>query len=206
MKQARAALAKKVEEYQAAVAQGRKSVSGSSRRLSEWNRDVTDPKKGSPGIPATPGDIRAAAIELQRQEIARLETERRLHEVRAPFDGRIGEVLMQAGDLSAQPEAPVVTLVEERMTTAIAYLAPGDAHKVRVGDIARLVPRDLSGPALTGRVTALAPNISEIPIRFRHNPNLHEFGRNVYIRLDAPAPLPGQAFQASFRRGSGGGA
>jgi hypothetical protein len=67
------------------------------------------------------------------------------------------------------------------------------------------VARDLAGPALTGRVTAVAPSITEIPIRFRRVPTMHEFGRNVYVELDAPADLPGQAFDAVFRHGTGGG-
>jgi len=98
-----------------------------------------------------------------------------------------------------------VTLVEERSSVAIAYLSQSDATKVRVGDLARLVPRDLSGARLYGRVTSLAPNIVEIPIRFRHIPNVIEFGRAVYIRLDKPDGLPGQAFEAAFSHGNGAG-
>jgi HlyD family secretion protein len=205
MKLQRAALSKKVEEYRSAVRQARKNASGANRRLSEWSKAAEDPKDFvDPAQPAQ-RDVRSAAIEIQRQEISRLETDRKRHEVRAPFDGRVGEVLMQVGDLSADPDKPIVTLVQEPSNIAIAYLKQADVHKVRVGDIARLVPRDLSGSAITGRVTALAPNITEIPIRFRKIPTLHEFGRNVYIQLDTPANLPGQSFEAVFRHGSGGG-
>jgi multidrug resistance efflux pump len=150
-------------------------------------------------------DMRAVATELQRREIALIEFERKQHEVRAPFDGRVGEILAHVGDLSADPGTPILTLVEEQSKTAIAYLAQTNAQKVRLGDTVRLVPRDLSGARLTGRVTALAPSITELPIRFRRIPNLHEFARNVYIQLDAPANLPGQAFDAVFRHGGGGG-
>jgi multidrug resistance efflux pump len=99
----------------------------------------------------------------------------------------------------------LVTVVEEQSKTAIAYLAQATAKKIRPGDTVRLVARDLAGPALTGHVTAVGPSITEMPIRFRHVPNVHEFGRNVYIELDAPADLPGQAFDAVFRHGAGGG-
>ena len=205
MKLQRAALAKKVDEYKAAVMQARKSASGSTHRLGEWSKDLKDSKAAVPATETLQSDARAAAGELQRREIARLELLRKSHEIRAPFDGRVGEILAQGGELSADPGTPVITVVDEQPKIAIAYLAQSHAQKIRLGDTVRLVPRDLSGPHLTGRVTALAPNITEIPQRFRRVPTLHEFGRNVYIQLDAVANLPGQAFDAIFRRGSGGG-
>jgi multidrug resistance efflux pump len=205
MKLQRAALAKKVDEYRVAVLQARRSASGSTRRLGEWTKGEKNPKATLTTSEASQGDVRSAASELQRREIASLELILKYHEIRAPFDGRVGEVLQQIGELSADPASPLLTLVEEESKVAIAYLAHSDAQKVRLGDTVRLFPRDLSGPPLTGRVTALAPNIAEIPLRFRRVPTLHEFGRNAYIQLDAPANLPGQAFNAVFRHSTGGG-
>jgi multidrug resistance efflux pump len=210
MRVQRAALAQKVEEYKTAVAQARKSASGSTQRLGEW-RKVT--KKGAKKeqtaalatTQAMQADARAAAGELQRKEIARLERLRGFHEIRAPFDGWVGEILLREGELSADPASPVITVVEEQSRKAIAYLRQNAAQQVQVGDRAKLVPRDLSGPALTGRVIALAPSMTELPLRFRKLPNLVEFGRNVYIALDAPASLPGLAYDAVFNRPRGGG-
>ena len=215
MRVQQAALAKKVDEYKNAVAQARKSASGSTQRLGEW-------RKGTKGAKATKttkedqtealaadqamqADARAAAGELQRKEIARLELLRKFHEIRAPFDGRVGEILVRVGELSADPASPVLTVVEERSRTAIAYVRENFAGKVQMGDLAKLVPRDLSGPPLKGRVIALAPSMTEIPKRFRRIPDLVEFSRSVYIALDAPADLPGQAYDAVFNRPSGAG-
>jgi len=205
MRLQRAALAKKVEEYQAAVERARRSASGSTQRLSQWQRLVQNAKVRVAQEQAAQDDVRAAAGELQRKEIAHLEVLRKFHEIRAPFDGRVGEIFVREGELSADPAAPVITVVEEQSRTAIAYVGQSNAHRVHVGDVAKLVPRDLSGPPLYGRVTALAPNITVIPERFRYVPRQIEFGRNVYIQLDAPANLPGQAFDTVFYRGSGGG-
>jgi multidrug resistance efflux pump len=211
MRVQRAALAKKVEEYKVAVAEARKSASGSTQRLGEWRKDSKGAKVAKQDSSAAlakadeamQADARAAAGELQRKEIARLELLRKLHEIRAPFDGRVGEILVRVGELSADPASPVLTVVEEQSRKAIAYLRQNVAQQVHVGDHAKLVPRDLSGPALTGRVTALAPSMTELPQRFRRMPNLVEFGRNVYIALDAPAHLPGLAYDAVFNRPSG---
>lgn len=204
MKLQRAALAKRVEEYGAVVARARRSASASTGRLSEWRQNGPG-ETGERARPTADEDVRAAAAEVQRREIAQLELVRSQHALRAPFAGRVGEVLARVGELSADPATPLVTVVEDPATIAIAYLAQGKANQVHEGDRAKLVPRDLSGPPLTGQVTALAPNVTEIPERFRHVPRLREYGRNVYIRLDAPAVLPGQAFDAVFRRASGGG-
>jgi multidrug resistance efflux pump len=205
MKLQRAALGKKVEEYRAAVAQARKSASGSTQRLSKWRQEVKEPKTAGSAEQTMQADARAAAGELQRREIARLELLRKFHEIRAPFDGRVGDILLHVGELSADPASPVLTVVEEQSRTAIAYVRESYANRVHVGDLAKLVPRDLSGPPLKGHVTALAPSMTEIPPRFRRLPNLVEFSRSVYIALDAPADLPGLAYDAVFNRSSGGG-
>jgi multidrug resistance efflux pump len=205
MRLQRAALSKKVEEYRAAVSQARKSASGSSQRLGAWAKGKAAKTAAVPAQELPVGDARAAAGELYRREIVRLEYLKKGCEIRAPFAGRVGDILATVGGLSSDPGIPLITVVEEESKLAIAYLAQTSANKIRVGDTVRLVPRDLSGPALTGRVTALAPSITEIPTRFRSVPTLHEFGRNAYIQLDTAATLPGQAFDAVFRHAPGSG-
>ena len=213
MKLQKAALAKKVQEYQAAVNQARKSASGSTKRLGDWRQDKQNKKDKKGGTleaasaetQTLQSDVRAAAGTLQRQEIARLDLLRTYYQIRAPFDGRVGEILAHVGELSADPGIPVITVVQEQSLTAIAYLRQDGARKIHLGDLVKLVPRDLSGPPLKGRVTALAPSMTEMPVRFRRMPNLIEFGRNVYIALDSPIDLPGQAYDAVFNRPSGGG-
>jgi HlyD family secretion protein len=206
MRVQRAALARKVQEYQAAVNQARKSASGSTKRLGAWSQDKrVNPDPAVTTAVVAQEDARAAAGELQRKEIARLDLLRQYHEIRAPFDGRVGEILVPVGQLAADPASPVLTVVEEQSQSAIAYVRETSAHGIRLGDRAKLVSRDLSGPQLQGRVVALAPSVTELPKRFRRMPNLIEFGRNVYIRLDAPADLPGLAYDAVFNHANGDG-
>jgi multidrug resistance efflux pump len=193
MRLERAALGKKVQAYEDAVVRARKSVTGAGQRLATWRENK----------PSTLEDARAAAGEVQRREIARLELLRLQHELRAPFDGRVQEVLGHEGELSADPAIPIVTLAEEDSRTAVAYLSQSKADRVRVGDRVKLLPRDLAGPAQTGRVHALSPGITEIPERFRHAPHLREHGRTVHIQLDSAAKLPGLACDAVFHRARG---
>jgi multidrug resistance efflux pump len=200
----RAALAKKVDEYALAVKQARKGASGTTQRLDQWKRVG---KVGAPGEDSHLADRLApaqAAVETQRQEVHHLELQRARHEIKAPFAGRVGEIFLQPGQISADPASPIVTVVGEQPKTAIAYVDQVKAPKIHVGAKVQLVPRDLDGPPLTGLVVAVGPSITEIPIRFRRVQNLHEYGRNVYIVLDTPAALPGQAFDAVIGRGPGG--
>lgn len=205
MKLQRAALVKKVDEYKAAVMRARKSASGSTQRLGEWQKQVKDAKVALAAERAAQDDARAAAGELQRREIARLELLRTYHEIRAPFDGRVGDILQHVGELSADPGLPVLTLVEEKPQKAIAYVREDRAERVHVGDSVKMMPRELSSRPITGRVVAVAPSMTEIPARFRRIPNLVEFSRSVYVQLDAPASLPNLAYDAVFSRAQGGG-
>ena len=198
-----AALSKKVVEYQAAVRNAKKGASGSTKRLGDW-------KNASKANAATESSRIAdrvapalAAVETQRQEVRHLESQRNSHFLKAPFAGKVGEVFLKVGQISANPDEPIVTVVEENPRMAIAYVAQAKALQVKVGDPAQLVPRDLSGPRLSGKVIALAPSITEVPLRFRRVPNVHEWGRTVYIQLDSPGTLPGQGFDAIFGKGSG---
>lgn len=204
MKLQRAALSRKVEEYKAAVARARKSASGSTQRLGQWQKEVQTAKVAVAAERAAQQDARAAAGDLQRKEIARLELLRKYHEIRAPFDGRVGDILLHVGDLAADPASPVMTLVEEKSSRAIAYVPQDRVNSVHVGDLAKLVSRDLSSPAVTGRVVAVAPSVTEMPKRFWRMPNLIEFGRSVYIQLDTTASMPNLAYDAVFNRASGG--
>lgn len=203
MKMQRAALGKKVEEYKAAVMRARKSASGSTARLGQWQKQVNDAKLAVAAERSAQEDARAAAGELQRQEIARLELLRKFHEIRAPFDGRVGDILQRVGELAADPASPVLTVVEEQSQRAIAYVRQDRAERVHIGDSVRLVSRELSSPALFGRVVAVAPSVTEMPARFRRIPNLVEFGRNVYVQLEKPASLPNMAYDAVFSKGGG---
>jgi multidrug resistance efflux pump len=211
-----AALLKKVEAFKAAVAQARRSSMGAAERLGAWRQGaggaaggVADGARASGAASRTgPGiedDARTAAGEVQRREIARLDVLRRQHEIRAPFDGRVAQIFAHEGELSPDPAIPIITVAEEESRTAVAYLTQSKANRVRPGDLVKLIPRDLSGPAHTGRVTGLSPGLTELPERFQRVPRLREYGRNAYIRLDTPASLPGLACDAVFRHESRGG-
>jgi hypothetical protein len=110
----------------------------------------------------------------------------------------VGDIIGHAGELSADPTMPLLTVVEDHSKIAVAYANQTSAEKIHVADRVKLVPRGLTARPVMGRVVALAPSITEIPTRFRRVPTLQEFGRNIYIELDVPDALPGRALDAVF--------
>jgi hypothetical protein len=54
-------------------------------------------------------------------------------------------------------------------------------------------------------VVALAPSVTEMPPRFWKLPSSPAFGRTVHIQLDQAGGLSGQAYNAVFNHGGGGG-
>lgn len=189
-----AGLAARLGELERGVKQARRAARDSGARLAGWRGAAA----GAPSpVEGEVAPARAAAA-AQRERVRLLEAARRRLDLEAPFDGRVEDVLLQPGE-TATNESAVVTVVDDRSTTrAVAFVAERFAARIRVGDRARLVPRDGSGPALHGRVRALAPSIAALPLRFATNPDQPVHGRRAYIELDAPAALPGQAFDASF--------
>lgn len=203
LKLKRAALSRKVEEYRATVEKARVSAGGTARRLDQWRKMVLGTSAESASHVLDQIAPARAAAEAQRERVRREELFRSQLELKAPFDGRVGEVLLRPGDVAASVDQAVLTVVDDHPSTAIAYVDQRWANRIKIGDRAELIPRDRSGPPRVGQVTTLAPSIGELPVRFRHFPNVREYGRNVFIKLEAAASLPGQAFDVTFHPGSG---
>ncbi|MBI5547986.1 MAG: HlyD family secretion protein, partial [Deltaproteobacteria bacterium] len=157
-----------------------------------------------PRIDSQLAPLRAAA-EAQKERCRQLELLLGRLTLTAPFDGRVGEVLALAGDI-AREGLPVVTVVDDHPRSAIAYVDQRWSGRVQIGDAVSLAPSDRSGPPRAGKVVALGAAIAEAPLRFRLVPTEPLFCREVFIALDEPAPLPGQAFNATFRRTAQSGA
>lgn len=207
LKLRRAALAREVEEYGRTLRQARLRAQSASQRLAEWRSGKRSPTS-APTTPDTSLEQQLApyraAVDAQQERVRQLERLRTGLTLTAPYAGRVGEVLLRAGDTAADGAA-VVTVVDTDPRVVIAYVDQMWAGRVQVGDIAMLRPSDGTGPRRSGRVFAVAASISELPIRFRLVPTYATYCRAVYVTLDqsADAPLPGQAFDASFRRGKG---
>lgn len=192
----RAGLTARLAQLRGAVEQAEQGATSAGQRLAVW--------RGAVGVAGAPAPLAGelaparAAAEAQRERVRELAATVARLELRAPFDGRVEAVLLQPGETTGA-DGTVLTVVDEHPHRAVAWVEPRWATRVRVGDRARLVPQDASGPPLQGRVAALAPAITELPARFA--PVLRRWGRAVYVELDGREALPGQAFDATFRPG-----
>lgn len=204
LKLARAALGQTVESYKVTLKTSRDNQASAERRLAEWRAQGHRPAAEAmdPRVEAQLQPARAAVLKA-KEELGLAERRAAQLDLRAPFDGTIGAVLLRAGD-TVREGRPVITLVDDQPTTAIAYVDQTWAGEVKVGDEVTLEPLDKSGHARKGRVTALGPGIIQTPMRFQANPDKLVFSREAWVKVEADGgPLmPGQAFKADFSRGS----
>jgi len=197
----------------AAAPQG--AQSGARRvveRAAETDKDVRVRSGVEPSDASPPAERATSRVELLLSPVLRAAqvAQRRLEalqaqrasffELRAPTRGYVASVLLPPGSVVG-PAAPVLTLVPlSSRRRVIAYLTEDQALQVHEGQAARLTPKGRRGPPLNARVEALAPAISEMPVRFRRVFKHPAWCREVFLNVvDAPADLlPGQAFDVRF--------
>ncbi len=106
-----------------------------------------------------PEDVAIAAAQLAsaQAELARAEVERQYTEVRAPFAGRVVEVLTQPGE--AVGSNGLVTLADTQTMYAIAEVAEDDIGRVRVGQRAIVENVNPNRPVFAGPLTGTVERI-----------------------------------------------
>lgn len=150
--------------------------------------------------------VRAVEVAQRRLEALRMERSS-FFELRAPARGRVASVLLPPGSV-AGPAVPVITLVQASSALrVVAYLTEDQAQHVHVGHQARLTPKGLPGPEFMAQVEALAPAISEMPVRFRRVFKHPAWCREAFLRVQGErepgAVLPGQAYDVRFLKQGG---
>jgi multidrug resistance efflux pump len=124
--------------------------------------------------------------------------------LRAPADGEVTALHLRPGELVAAG-APVLAigasggLQGPSAARVLVCLGEPQAARVQPGEAALLRPTGPDERALAAHVTHLAPQVAELPLRCRRDPQLPEWGRAAYLALDDPALLlPGQSFAVQF--------
>ncbi len=188
----RAALAQATESYPATLQKAHEHLANAQRQR---------------GSSAKLGDLLLAPAHAEvaraKAALALAEWRRQLLDLKAPFDGRVGAVLFAPG-ATAHEGAPVVMIVDERPTVAVAWVDQSWASEVQAGDLVSLTPIDRSGPSRTGRVVTVGAGIVETPKRFQPVPGRLAWSREARVQVDTDEQrlVPGQAFKADFRRGA----
>jgi HlyD family secretion protein len=128
----------------------------------------------------------AAAVDLSRARSARLAVELERARVRAPYAGRVLEILADRGELLG-PEGLLELGRVDRMY-AVAEVFESDIGRVRVGQRATVTSAALPGP-LAGTVEKIRPRVRKQDV-VGTDPAARKDARivEVEILLDDPAP------------------
>jgi multidrug resistance efflux pump len=125
--------------------------------------------------------------------------------LRAPADGEVTALHLRPGEVVAAG-APVLSIAASGLlrdpsaVRVLVCLGELQAARVQPGEAALLTPSGPGGRALAAHVTHLAPQVAELPLRCRRDPQVPEWGRAVHVALDDPATLvPGQSFSVVFQ-------
>lgn len=201
LKLARAAVSQTVQNYGVTLKRAQERHAAAARRAGEWRGQGAAAPMADQRLQAQLAPVKAEVV-YAREEVAALEKQLVALELRAPFAGRVGQVLLQPGE-TVRSDTPVLFIVDEQPRVVVAYVDQAWAGNVQLGDEVKLEAVDRAGTRRLGRVTAMGPGLVETPARFRAVERM-TYSREVHVLLDGDAGgvLPGQAFRADFRRGS----
>ncbi len=145
----------------------------------------TDPNEAQRVI-----DLAKEALERQKNE---LEERQRELVLTAPCDGFVSSIDGRVGEVVIIPDAPILSISEEKPNTIIAY-----AGEELVGHFAAGKPIEVikgSEPKQIGRskVTHISPRVEQMPVRLWQDPAIPRWGRAVQIEIPLGMKLiPGE--------------
>lgn len=191
------ALKQEVAATKASIALLSKHVKSTSTRRRALPVDAAKPKVAPLKKLLAAGEARLGQLLAHKVDLT----------LRAPVSGKVSFIQRHRGEW-VSAGTPIASVVETNLNRILACIPEHQALSIRLGTIATLRPRGGSDRrSLTGRIHALAPAVSELPIKCRPKANVPAWGRQAVITLDAVKPLlPGQAFGVSlnFETGDSG--
>jgi multidrug resistance efflux pump len=135
----------------------------------------------------------AAALEVERAAVARLEREREELFVRAPAAGRIEAIDLRPGDLVA-PHRPVAKLLEPEELWVRVYVPEPRLAEVAVGALAAVAVDTYPGRSFPGRVVEIRHQAEYLPRNVQTLDQRSDQVFGVKVALESAAELrPGMA-------------
>jgi multidrug resistance efflux pump len=136
-------------------------------------------------------------LRVAEATLAELDVQRAAAVLRAPADGVVASVDHRPGEAIAAGMA-VLTLSTGRANVVVVFVAERNAAAVRVGDQMTVSGRSFFAPRRSGRVIEAAPDVAELPPRFRASPTVPLWGRRVVVQTEGSAWLPGEEVRVRF--------
>ena len=198
----RAALQESVQSWPARIAVLETHLKQSAERQYAWDRAHSAPSQASArDVQLKPVQLRIA----EQQETLRLLAARLNRAVlRAPVESLVVTILARPGNV-LRPGDPVVSMVETSPRLVVAYLEERQGASVARGAKALARRRGATREPIEGRVESVTGAVTEFPARFRINPALPRFGREVVVQIPPGVSLdPGEAVDITFTGESAG--
>jgi multidrug efflux pump subunit AcrA (membrane-fusion protein) len=143
-----------VQTAQAQMAQAEADLEGAKAQVDQDQAELDLLRAGT-----REEDIAVAAAAVSEAEVALADAQSRLDDsiLKAPFNGTVGEVLVDEGELVA-PEVAIIRVGDlTQLSVETEDLSEVDVHRVMVGQEATLTADALEGETFQGTVSRIAP-------------------------------------------------
>ncbi len=121
-------------------------------------------------------------------------------ELKAPFDGvvitvplqanetlRPGEKVIRRADEVVAAGEPILSIIESQPSEIIGYVMETQVNRVQEGMEVELIKVSEPAQIARSRITYVGPAVEQMPMRWRRNPNIPQWGRP--FRVEAPAQM-----------------
>lgn len=135
--------------------------------------------KKNEGTQEDPEQINIAKLE---KELKLLYEEKNKLYIFSTFDGVVGDIYYQSGE-TISPFTPVLQMHEHVPTSIRGYIHENNYHQVRIGQSVEVRSYSNEAKIYKAAVASVGSKIVEIPARFKKNPEIALYGREVIIKL-----------------------
>lgn len=191
----REALAARVNTFRVAAETGRAGLGASDVR-GQASKDAASPNAHAAVVDQRLEPLREQ-LRVADAAIAELDVQLAATTLRAPADGVVASVDRRPGETVAAG-GPIVTVSAGRSNVVIAFIPERHAGVLKVGDRVSVSSMSMAATSRPGRVIEAAPDIGELPLRFRASPTVPVWGRRVVVETDGVTWLPGEEIRVRY--------
>jgi multidrug resistance efflux pump len=187
-----AALAKKIEENDKAIAQAKQSLADAQRRKENRVKDAGGDASADTLFPLQ------EAIKVQEAQIAELNERARNLVLRAPMAGTVSRLVMKPGQTVMKGQE-LLAVTDPNATQVVAWIDESIAYGVRNDMDVELLTRRYPRDVVRAKVTKVGMKIDRFPFRLRPNPNLPGYGLSFLVGgFPAGKFYPGEVLDVRF--------
>lgn len=188
-----AALAKKIEENDKAIASARQSLAEAQRRKEERAKEA-----GGEELPSLLLPLREA-LKVQEALIGELNEQARNLVLHAPMSGTVSRLVLRQGQAVLRGQE-LLAITDPAATQVVGWIDESVAYGVHENMDVELLTRRNPRDVVRAKVTKVGTKIDRFPVRLRPNPNLPGYGLSFLVGGNFPEGLlyPGEVVDVKF--------